>query len=77
MKASTFLALMTGLAAGVVLGIMIAPQNGEENRKEFRRKVDEFLDKHCSAKADCSSSAEDGDAAAEEPSKGKEAPAHE
>ena len=50
MKASTFLALMGGLAAGVMIGIMIAPDNGEENRKEFRRKVDDFLDNCCSAK---------------------------
>ncbi|MBO4764704.1 MAG: YtxH domain-containing protein [Bacteroidales bacterium] len=50
MKANTFFALVTGLAAGVVIGMMIAPENGEENRKEFRRKVDDFLDRRCSAK---------------------------
>ena len=47
MKTSTILALLGGAAAGMVLGMMLAPDNGEENRKEFRRKVDEFLEKYC------------------------------
>lgn len=48
MKANTFLALMGGLAAGVVLGMLLAPDNGEENRKRFRSKMEEFRDKYCS-----------------------------
>ena len=48
MKANTFLALMGGLAAGVVRGLLLAPDKGEVNRKRFRSKMEEFRDKYCS-----------------------------
>jgi gas vesicle protein len=69
MKASTFFALMGGLAAGVVLGMMFAPDNGEENRKKFRSKVDEFREKYCNENAE--------GAAAEAAAGEAEAPANE
>ena len=71
MKASTFFALMGGLAAGVVLGMMFAPDNGEENRKKFRSKVDEFREKYCNDNVDAEGAA--AEAAAGE----AEAPANE
>lgn len=71
MKANTFLALMGGLAAGVLLGMMIAPDNGEENRKKFRSKLEDYLDK-CRAEADRMHTA-----AAAEPAGAEEAPSNE
>ena len=71
MKANTFLALMGGLAAGVVLGMLIAPDNGEENRKNFRSKVEDYLDK-CRSEFDKAKAAATGEPVGEE-----EAPANE
>ena len=71
MKTNTFLALMGGLAAGVVLGLLISPDSGEENRKNFRSKVEDYLDKCRSEFANAKA------AAADEPAGEEEAPANE
>ena len=36
---------LVGLAVGAGLGVLFAPKNGEETRKELRKKGNEFLDK--------------------------------
>ncbi|MBP5317601.1 MAG: YtxH domain-containing protein [Bacteroidales bacterium] len=80
MKANTFFALVTGLAAGVVLGMMIAPENGEENRKKFRSKVEDFIDKHSGEFErfkEAAAAAGTAGAAATEPAGEAEAPADE
>ncbi|MBR3029641.1 MAG: YtxH domain-containing protein [Bacteroidales bacterium] len=71
MKANTFFALMGGLAAGVVLGMLIAPESGEENRKKFRSKIEDYLDK-CRAEAERMHTAAAAESAGEE-----EAPSNE
>lgn len=45
MKASSFFALLTGLAAGAVLGVLFAPDKGEENRKKVKKTAEDCLDK--------------------------------
>lgn len=45
MKASTFFALLTGVAAGITLGVLFAPDKGEENRKKLKKAVGDCLDK--------------------------------
>lgn len=36
MKNSSFFGLLTGLAAGAVLGLLLAPEKGEETRRKVR-----------------------------------------
>ncbi len=45
MKVNTALGLLTGLAAGFVLGVLYAPAPGEENRKKLKKAADDVLDK--------------------------------
>lgn len=45
MKASTFFALLTGAAAGITLGVLFAPEKGEENRKKVKKAVEDCFDK--------------------------------
>lgn len=44
MKANTFFALMTGLAAGAVLGVLFAPESGEKSREKLKKAVKSRLD---------------------------------
>ncbi len=44
MKANTFFALMTGLAAGAVLGVLFAPESGEKSREKLKKAVKNRLD---------------------------------
>lgn len=44
MKAHTFFALMTGLAAGAVLGVLFAPESGEKSREKLKKAVKSRLD---------------------------------
>jgi gas vesicle protein len=38
------LGLLTGLTAGSILGVLLAPHRGEITRRKIRRKVDETRD---------------------------------
>ncbi|MBO7544297.1 MAG: YtxH domain-containing protein [Bacteroidales bacterium] len=40
-KDGTFLGLMTGLAAGVVLGLLFAPEKGTKTREKLRKMAAE------------------------------------
>jgi gas vesicle protein len=42
---SVAIALFTGIAMGVVLGIMFAPKSGKETRKDISEKIDDAKDK--------------------------------
>ncbi|MBQ7518676.1 MAG: YtxH domain-containing protein, partial [Bacteroidales bacterium] len=41
---NTFFALMTGLAAGAVLGVLFAPESGEKSREKLKKAVKSRLD---------------------------------
>lgn len=45
MKANSFLALLAGVAAGVVLGLLIAPEKGEETRQKVKKTAEDCIDK--------------------------------
>jgi gas vesicle protein len=45
MRSKTFLALLTGLAAGAVLGVLFAPDKGEVSRKKVKKAVGDYIDK--------------------------------
>lgn len=42
MKGKTFFSLVTGIAAGAVLGLLLAPEKGSETRKRVRAKLEEW-----------------------------------
>jgi gas vesicle protein len=42
MKGKTFFSLLTGLAAGAALGLLLAPEKGTETRRKVRAKLDEW-----------------------------------
>ncbi|MBP5397482.1 MAG: YtxH domain-containing protein [Bacteroidales bacterium] len=44
MRTSSFFALLTGLAAGAVLGVLFAPESGEKCRKRIKRAAEDCLD---------------------------------
>lgn len=45
MKSNTVFALLTGLAAGAILGILFAPEKGEDTRTNIRKSAEDGLDK--------------------------------
>ena len=45
MKTNSFFALVTGLAAGAILGVLFAPQKGEKTRNQIRKNAEDGLDK--------------------------------
>lgn len=45
MKANSFFALLTGLAAGAILGVLYAPESGEKNREKIRKAANDCLSK--------------------------------
>lgn len=42
MKGKTFFSLVTGIAAGAILGVLLAPDKGSETRKRVRAKLEEW-----------------------------------
>lgn len=42
MSSKSFFSLLTGLAAGVALGLLFAPEKGEKTRKKVMEKLDEW-----------------------------------
>ena len=45
MKSRTVFALLAGAAAGAVLGILLAPDKGEESRKKVKKTAEDCIDK--------------------------------
>ena len=45
MKSNSLIALLAGVAAGTVLGVLIAPDKGEESRKKVKKTAEEYIDK--------------------------------
>ena len=45
MKANSFFALLTGMAAGAVLGLLFAPESGEKSREKIKKAADDCLSK--------------------------------
>ena len=45
MKSRTVLALLAAAAAGAVLGILLAPDKGEESRKKVKKTAEDCIDK--------------------------------
>jgi len=45
MKTNSFFALVTGLAAGAILGVLFAPDKGEKTRNQIRKNAEDGLDK--------------------------------
>ena len=42
MKGKTFFSLVTGVAAGALLGVLLAPDKGSETRAKLKAKLDEW-----------------------------------
>ena len=45
MKSRTVFALLAGAAVGAVLGILLAPDKGEETRKKVKKTTEDCIDK--------------------------------
>lgn len=68
MKANTFLGLVAGLAAGAVLGVLFAPEKGEENRKKVKKMAEDCLEKvKCAIDPDSEEEEEEAEEAPVEP----------
>lgn len=46
MKAKTLLAFVGGIAAGAVLGALLAPEKGEKTRKKLKSMLEEFCEEN-------------------------------
>ena len=44
MKSRTVIALLAGVAVGAVLGILFAPDKGEETRKKVKKTTEDCID---------------------------------
>ena len=58
MKSSTFFALLTRMADGAVLGVLFAPEKGEESRKKVKKMAEDCLGKVKDKLSDLSTEAE-------------------
>ena len=45
MKSGTLFALLGGVAAGLAVGILLAPDKGEETRKKIKKTAGDCVDK--------------------------------
>ena len=45
MKSSSFFALLAGAAVGLTVGILLAPEKGEETRKKIKKTAEDCVDK--------------------------------
>lgn len=63
MRTNSFFALVTGLAAGAVIGALLAPEKGSETRAKLRKAVAGELEKF---RAACESAQEAEEMAEEE-----------
>ena len=45
MKSRTVIALLAGAAVGAALGILLAPDKGEESRKKVKQTAEDCIDK--------------------------------
>lgn len=45
MKPRTVIAFLAGAAAGAALGLLLAPEKGEESRKKVKKTAEDYIDK--------------------------------
>lgn len=61
MKSGSFFALLAGVAVGATLGILLAPDKGEETRKKIKKTAGDCVDKVKEKISDFKASKEDDD----------------
>lgn len=59
MKSSSFFALLAGAAVGLTVGILLAPEKGEETRKKIKKTAEDCVDKVKEKMSDLRDSAEE------------------
>jgi gas vesicle protein len=67
MKSNSIFALLAGVAAGLTVGILLAPEKGEETRRKIKKTAEDCVDKVKEKISDIKASREADDVVDEEP----------